>query len=138
MKELCPQFAGFVKLNVSFFCVSNLSPEDCVLRLVETRIDPGTFLKGERIRFEEVRDHNRRTACRNSGMHPVQAILEEVGLTMGNVVKTTVFMADMNDFADMNAVYAEFFSEPYPARSAVAVKTLPKGALVEIEVVAAV
>lgn len=66
----------------------------------------------------------------------VKAILKETGLTMSNVVKTTVFMADMNDFADMNAVYAEFFSEPYPARSAVAVKTLPKGALVEIEVVA--
>ena len=66
----------------------------------------------------------------------VTAILEEAGLTMGNVVKTTVFMADMADFADMNAVYAEFFSEPYPARSAVAVKTLPKGALVEIEVIA--
>ena len=68
----------------------------------------------------------------------VKAILEEAGLTMGNVVKTTVFMADMNDFADMNAVYAEFFAEPYPARSAVAVKTLPKGALVEIEVVAGI
>ena len=68
----------------------------------------------------------------------VRAILEEAGLTMANVVKTTVFMADMNDFADMNAVYAEFFAEPYPARSAVAVKTLPKGALVEIEVVAEV
>ena len=68
----------------------------------------------------------------------VQAILKEAGLTMENVVKTTVFMADMNDFADMNTVYAEFFAEPYPARSAVAVKTLPKGALVEIEVVAAV
>ena len=66
----------------------------------------------------------------------VKAILKETGLTMSNVVKTTVFMADMNDFADINAVYAEFFSEPYPARSAVAVKTLPKGALVEIEVVA--
>ena len=66
----------------------------------------------------------------------VQAILEAAGLTMANVVKTTVFMADMNDFADMNDVYAEFFAEPYPARSAVAVKTLPKGALVEIEVVA--
>ena len=66
----------------------------------------------------------------------VKAVLEEAGLTMADVVKTTVFMADMNDFADMNAVYAEFFSEPYPARSAVAVKTLPKGALVEIEVVA--
>lgn len=67
----------------------------------------------------------------------VKAILEEAGLSMADVVKTTVFMADMNDFADMNSVYAEFFAEPYPARSAVAIKTLPKGALVEIEVVAA-
>ena len=66
----------------------------------------------------------------------IQAILQEAGLTMGSLIKTTVFMADMNDFADMNSVYAEFFSEPYPARSAVAVKSLPKGALVEIEVVA--
>jgi len=68
----------------------------------------------------------------------VKAVLEEAGLTMGDVAKTTVFMADMNDFADMNAVYAEFFTEPYPARSAVAVKSLPKGALVEIEVIAGV
>ena len=68
----------------------------------------------------------------------VKAILEEAGLTMNDVVKTTVFMADMNDFAEMNADYAEFFAEPYPACSAVAVKTLPKGALVEIEVVAGV
>lgn len=68
----------------------------------------------------------------------VQAILKEAGISMSSVVKTTVFMADMNDFADMNGVYAEFFTEPYPARSAVAVKALPKGALVEIEVVAAV
>ena len=68
----------------------------------------------------------------------VKAILEEAGTSMANVVKTTVFMADMNDFADMNAVYAEFFTEPFPARSAVAVKTLPKGALVEIEVVAGI
>ena len=66
----------------------------------------------------------------------VQAILAEAGLTMGNVVKTIVFMADMNDFADMNAVYSEYFSEPFPARSAVAVKSLPKGSLVEIEVIA--
>ena len=68
----------------------------------------------------------------------VKAILEEAGTSMANVVKTTVFMADMNDFADMNAVYAEFFTEPFPARSAVAVKTLPKGAFVEIEVVAGI
>ena len=66
-----------------------------------------------------------------------QAILEEAGLSFANVVKTTVFLADISDFADMNGVYAEFFTEPYPARSAVAVKSLPKGALVEIEVVAA-
>lgn len=66
----------------------------------------------------------------------VKAILEAAGLTMANVVKTTVFMADMNDFSDMNSVYSEFFSQPYPARSAVAVKALPKDALVEIEVVA--
>ena len=68
----------------------------------------------------------------------VRAILAEAGLAMSDVVKTTVFMADMNDFAEMNGVYAEFFAEPYPARSAVAVKTLPKGALVEIEVIAEV
>ena len=68
----------------------------------------------------------------------VKAILESAGLTMGNVVKTTVFLADMNDFTEMNSVYSEFFAEPYPARSAVAVKALPKGALVEIEVIAEV
>ena len=66
----------------------------------------------------------------------VQAILAAAGLSMANVVKTTVFLADMGDFAAMNEVYAEFFAEPFPARSAVAVKTLPKGALVEIECIA--
>lgn len=66
-----------------------------------------------------------------------QAILREAGLELTNVVKTTVFLADMNDFAPMNEVYAEFFKAPFPARSAVAVKTLPKNALVEIECVAA-
>lgn len=69
-------------------------------------------------------------------LNNVRAILAEAGLGMGNVVKTTVFLADMNDFADMNGVYAEFFTQPFPARSAVAVKTLPKNALVEIEVTA--
>lgn len=67
----------------------------------------------------------------------IKAVLEAAGLSMGNVLKITVFLADMGDFSEMNAVYSEFFSMPYPARSAVAVKTLPKGALVEIEVVAA-
>ena len=67
----------------------------------------------------------------------VQAILAAAGLNLSDVVKTTVFLADMGDFAAMNEVYAQFFSEPFPARSAVAVKTLPKGALVEIECIAA-
>ena len=69
-------------------------------------------------------------------LNNIRAILEEAGLSMNNVVKTTVFLADMNDFAEVNSIYAEFFSEPYPARSAVAVKTLPKGALIELEAVA--
>ena len=67
----------------------------------------------------------------------IKAILNSEGIDMGNVVKTTVFLADMNDFAAMNEVYATFFSQPYPGRSAVAVKTLPKNALVEIECIAA-
>lgn len=66
----------------------------------------------------------------------VKAILEEAGITPANVVKTTVFLADMDDFAAMNEVYGNFFTKPYPARSAVAVKTLPKNVLVEIEVIA--
>ena len=63
-------------------------------------------------------------------------LLEAAGTSISKVVKTTVFMADMADFATVNSIYAEYFTEPYPARFAVAVKTLPKGALVEIEVVA--
>ena len=91
-------------------------------------IDPatGTFVEGG------IKEQTRQVLTN------VKAILEEAGLTMNNVVKTTVFMADMGDFADMNTVYAEFFNEPFPARSAVAVKSLPKGALVEIEVVASI
>ena len=67
----------------------------------------------------------------------IKAILEEAGLTMNNVVKTTVFLTNMEDFTEMNSIYAEFFSKPFPARSAVAVRTLPKGVLVEIEAIGA-
>lgn len=67
----------------------------------------------------------------------VKAILEEAGLALSNVVKTTVYLADMGDFAAMNEVYSQFFAQPFPARSAIAVKALPKGAHVEVEVVAA-
>ncbi|MBQ6657993.1 MAG: RidA family protein, partial [Prevotella sp.] len=66
-----------------------------------------------------------------------KAILEAAGLSMKNVVKTTVLLSDIADFGAMNEVYAEFFSEPFPARSAFAVKSVPKGALVEIECIAA-
>lgn len=66
----------------------------------------------------------------------IKNILAEAGLTMANVVKTSVSLADMADFAEMNEVYAQFFSAPFPARSAVAVKTLPKGARIEIECIA--
>ena len=69
--------------------------------------------------------------CKN-----VVALLESQGLTTANVVKTTVFLQNMSDFAAMNAVYAEFFTEgQYPARSAVEVGALPRGALVEIETI---
>ncbi|MFR9166656.1 MAG: RidA family protein [Dysgonomonas sp.] len=67
----------------------------------------------------------------------IKAILSEAGLTTDNIVKTLVLLADMNDFAEMNEVYASQFNGTFPARSAFAVKTLPKGALVEIEVIAA-
>lgn len=66
----------------------------------------------------------------------VKHILEEAGLSMKNIVKTTVFLADMSLFAGMNGVYTTFFEGDFPARSAVAVKGLPKDALVEIECIA--
>ena len=76
------------------------------------------------------------SAQTRKSLENVKAILESNGMTMDNVVKTTVFLAHMSDFAAMNAVYAEFFKEgQYPARSAVEVGALPKGALVEIETI---
>jgi len=67
----------------------------------------------------------------------VKAIVEAAGASMSQVVKTTVFLKDMNDFAAVNEVYASFFTEPYPARSAIEVARLPKDALVEVEVIVA-
>ena len=66
-----------------------------------------------------------------------QNILRAAGTDLSHVVKTTVYLSDIANFVPMNEIYAQFFTEPYPARSAVAVKDLPKGALVEIEVLAA-
>lgn len=69
-------------------------------------------------------------------LNNIKAILNAAGTNMGAVVKTTVFLQDMNDFAAMNEVYAQFFQEPYPARSAVQVARPPKDVLVEIEAIA--
>ncbi len=66
----------------------------------------------------------------------IGGLLAEAGLDYSNVIKTTVFLTDINDFAAVNEIYASFFKEPYPARSAIAVAALPKGAKIEIEVIA--
>lgn len=68
----------------------------------------------------------------------VKGVLEAAGSSMANVVKTTVFLADINDFADFNAVYSEYFPENPPARSAIQAGALPLGAMIEIEAVALV
>ena len=66
----------------------------------------------------------------------LKAILEKAGLTLEDVVKTTIFLSDMANFAAVNEVYGKYFKEPYPARSCVAVRELPKNVLVEIEAIA--
>jgi len=66
----------------------------------------------------------------------LKAVLESAGLSLSDVVKTTVYMSDLSQFGAMNEVYAAYFVEPYPARSSVEVRALPRGALVEIEVIA--
>lgn len=71
-----------------------------------------------------------------NSLENVKAVLEAAGSSMANVVKTTVFLADMNDFAVVNGIYAEYFTEPFPARSAVQVACLPKNGKIEIEAVA--
>ena len=90
-------------------------------------IDPatGNFVEGD------IKEQTRQ-ALTNA-----QNILKAAGTDLAHVVKTTVYLDSMDDFAAMNEVYAEFFSQPFPARSAVAVEKLPKGALVEVEVLAA-
>ncbi|HEV7809221.1 MAG TPA: RidA family protein [Candidatus Limnocylindrales bacterium] len=66
----------------------------------------------------------------------LEAVLDSAGLAFGDVVKTTIFLVDVNDFAAVNAVYGRFVTDPPPARSTVGVAALPKGALVEIEMIA--
>lgn len=90
-------------------------------------IDPATGIMADGI-----------TAQTAQSINNLEAILAAEGLTLGNVVKTTVFLSDMSLFAQMNAVYGERFTAPFPARSAVAVKQLPKDAMVEIEAIASI
>jgi 2-iminobutanoate/2-iminopropanoate deaminase len=75
-------------------------------------------------------------AAARRSLENVRAVLAAAGATMEDVVKVTIFLTDMADFGAVNEVYKEFFTEPYPARAAVAVKTLPKGAPLEIEAIA--
>ena len=70
-------------------------------------------------------------------MKNLEAVLTEAGATFGNIVMTTIFLSDMNDFAAVNAVYGTYFTADFPARATVAVKTLPKSVNVEISVIAA-
>lgn len=98
-----------------------------VLASGQIPLDPktGTFVEGG------IKEQTRQALTNAS------SILKAAGTDLAHVVKTTVYLDSMDDFAAMNEVYAEFFSHPFPARSAVAVKKLPKGALVEVEVLAA-
>lgn len=88
-------------------------------------LDPVTGVMPEGIEAQTVR-----------ALENVKGLLESQGLNFSNVVKTTVFLDSMDDFAVMNGIYAQYFVEPYPARSAVEVAKLPKGALIEVEVIA--
>lgn len=88
-------------------------------------IDPAT---GAIVEGVEAQAHR---VCKN-----LTELLKAAGTSMDNVVKTTVFIKDMNDFGTVNGIYAQYFTEPYPARSCVEVARLPKDVLVEIEVIA--
>ena len=98
---------------------------DLVYTSGQIGIDPAT---GAIVEGVEAQAHQ---VCRN-----LTALLEAAGTSMDNVVKTTVFIKDMNDFGTVNGIYAQYFTEPYPARSCVEVARLPKDVLVEIEVIA--
>lgn len=102
-----------------------VSAGNIVITSGQLPIDPATGVMPEGI-----------SAQSRQSLANVKAVLEAAGMTTDNVIKTTVFLADMGDFAAMNEEYAKVFNAPYPSRSAVAVKTLPKNALVEIEAIA--
>ena len=100
---------------------------DLVFTAGQVALDPGTK---SMIPEKDIRAQTRRTLMN------IQIVLEGAGTSLGNVVRTTVFLKDMNDFAEMNNVYGEFFTSNPPARSTVEVARLPKDALVEIDCIA--
>lgn len=107
------------------------SPGICINGLVflsgQHPVDPKT----EKIEAEGIKEQTRQS------LKNVAALLEAADLSFGEIVKTTVFLSDIKDFPEMNAIYSEFMLEPYPARSCVQVAALPMGAKVEIEVICA-
>jgi 2-iminobutanoate/2-iminopropanoate deaminase len=98
---------------------------DLVFCAGQVGVDPSTGQLAEGVEAQAER------ALRN-----LQAVLDAAGLGFDDVVKTTVFLADVNDFAAVNAIYARFMADPPPARSTIGVGALPKGALIEIEAIA--
>ena len=103
-----------------------------------TRVDGLVFVSGQLpidCRTGEFPSDDIAAQTRQS-LDNIREILGEAGYGMERILKTTVYLQDMNDFAEMNQVYAEFFEEPYPARAAFQVAKLPKGAKIEIEAVA--
>ena len=111
-----------VGANTARMILSSASPSELCGQLP---IDPATGLIPEGIAAQTAQS-----------LKNIQAILAQQEMTLANVVKTTVFLADINDFAEMNKVYGEYFAQPYPARSAVQVGKLPKDAPLEIECIA--
>jgi len=104
-----------------------ITTDELVFVSGQIALDPAT---GDALTNEPIETQTRRV------MQNLQAVLEEAGTSLAKVVKTTVFLVDMNDFAAMNAVYGEFFTSEPPARSTIQVAGLPRGASVEVEAIA--
>lgn len=104
-----------------------ITTDELVFVSGQIALDPAT---GDALTSEPIETQTRRV------MQNLQAVLEEAGTSLAKVVKTTVFLVDMNDFAAMNAVYGEFFTSEPPARSTIQVVGLPRGARVEVEAIA--
>lgn len=95
------------------------------------------FLAGQiPLTSENVMNEGDVAAQAHQVMKNLQAVLEKAGATLNQVVKTTIFLADLNDFEAVNQVYAQYFQEPYPARSTIQAARLPKGARLEIDAIA--